>query len=316
MYKNPLISIIVPIYGVEQYLEKCINSIINQTYRDLEIILIDDGSPDRCGEICDRYAQIDARIVVIHQKNQGVSAARNAGLDIARGEYIAFCDSDDYVAPNMYQRLLDELLAADAQLAICNRKNLNPNGISEIPEQSLAHVLEQQEVIRHFWDIRPSVGHGVWNKLYVRSICNHVRFTAGLKSAEDAEFLGLYLLHVNKAVFINEPFYIKYQRDGSAQRGMLKSDSVLPCIAVYNKLWVCHSQINPDIERHIQSFFLSGCIYQCRKYCLQDEKANKQIIRHIRKMVRKQCPSALFNNEIYLKSKIIYWLFCLGYLKK
>ena len=97
MKKKGVISVIVPIYGVEKYLEECIESILGQTYTKLEIILIDDASPDRCGEICDRYAQMDDRIIVIHQKNGGAAAARNAGLRIATGEYIGFVDSDDYL---------------------------------------------------------------------------------------------------------------------------------------------------------------------------------------------------------------------------
>lgn len=105
MTERPLISVIVPIYGVEKYLEQCLDSIINQTYRNLEIILIDDGSPDRCGEICDRYASRDSRIKVIHQSNQGLSAARNAGMDMATGEYISFIDSDDYIDPHFYEKM-------------------------------------------------------------------------------------------------------------------------------------------------------------------------------------------------------------------
>ena len=100
-----LISVIVPVYKVEQYLDECIQSIINQTYKNLEIILVDDGSPDRCPEMCDEYAKQDSRVKVIHQKNAGVSAARNAGIDVARGEYIGFVDSDDLIAPDMYDKL-------------------------------------------------------------------------------------------------------------------------------------------------------------------------------------------------------------------
>ena len=111
--KNPLISVIVPVYKVEQFIHRCVDSILNQTYTNLEIILVDDGSPDRCGEICDEYAEKDSRIRVIHQKNGGPSAARNAGLDICTGEYIAFVDSDDYIEPDMLQQLLSGIGSAD-----------------------------------------------------------------------------------------------------------------------------------------------------------------------------------------------------------
>ena len=102
---GPLISVIVPIYNVEQYLEKCINSILNQTYRHLEIILVDDGSPDDCGGICDQYSVMDQRVKVIHKQNGGLSDARNAGLEIACGEFIAFVDSDDAILPEMIEKL-------------------------------------------------------------------------------------------------------------------------------------------------------------------------------------------------------------------
>ena len=114
--EQPLISVIVPIYKTEQYLEKCINSIRNQTYRNLEIILIDDGSPDRCGEICDSFSKIDSRIRVFHKKNGGQSSARNMGLDHMNGEYVAFVDSDDWIEDEMYNHLYLNLINAKAQI--------------------------------------------------------------------------------------------------------------------------------------------------------------------------------------------------------
>lgn len=103
--RNAVISVIVPIYNVERYLEKCVNSILNQSYADLEIILVDDGSHDKCPDICDEYAKHDSRIKVIHRANGGLSDARNAGLDIAKGEYISFIDSDDYIDPLMFEKM-------------------------------------------------------------------------------------------------------------------------------------------------------------------------------------------------------------------
>lgn len=116
MRKSGVISVIVPIYRVEKYLEECIESILNQTYKQLEVILVDDSSPDRCGEICDRYAQADSRITVIHKSNGGAASARNAGLRTATGEYIAFMDSDDYLEPDTYEKMLEELIRNDADI--------------------------------------------------------------------------------------------------------------------------------------------------------------------------------------------------------
>lgn len=116
--EEDLISIIIPIYKVEEYLKRCVDSVINQTYKNLEIILIDDGSPDSCGKICDEYAKINNKIYVIHQQNQGVSAARNAGIDKAKGKYICFIDSDDYVDANYIEVLHDGMKKCD--LSICS----------------------------------------------------------------------------------------------------------------------------------------------------------------------------------------------------
>ena len=115
---NSLISVIVPIYKVEKYLRKCVESILSQTHTNLEIILVDDGSPDNCGAICDEYAKQDARIKVIHKPNGGLSDARNAGLDIMTGEYVAFVDSDDWIGPRMYETLLQMLKLFQADIAI------------------------------------------------------------------------------------------------------------------------------------------------------------------------------------------------------
>ena len=118
--KAPLLSIIVPVYKVENYLPKCMDSILAQTFTDFELILVDDGSPDNCPALCDAAAAKDARIRVIHQKNGGLSAARNAGLDAARGAWIGFVDSDDYIAPEMYEALYQAVQSTGADLALCD----------------------------------------------------------------------------------------------------------------------------------------------------------------------------------------------------
>ena len=117
--RTPLISVIIPVYNVEKYLRRCLDSVIAQTYQNLEIICVDDGSIDDSGKICDQYAVRDARIKVIHQENQGLSAARNRGLDAAEGEYIAFVDSDDYILEDMYKKMLDKLLDYSVDLCVC-----------------------------------------------------------------------------------------------------------------------------------------------------------------------------------------------------
>lgn len=129
---NNLISVIVPVYKAEDTLLRCVNSITVQTYRQLEIILVDDGSPDKCPEICDQLAKDDSRIVVIHQQNGGVSAARNAGLANAHGDYLGFVDSDDWVELEMYERLLQGVLDQKAQICLCGVKSTYNNKVVEV----------------------------------------------------------------------------------------------------------------------------------------------------------------------------------------
>lgn len=152
MKKYGVISVIVPIYGVEKYLEECIESIINQTYTELEIILVDDGSPDRCGAICDRYAQMDPRIIAVHQKNGGAAAARNNGLRIASGEYITFLDGDDYLEPNAYEKMVEALAVNDADIVQGKMRFVYVNGTEELSGHEEAVTYSASEYLSRFVD--------------------------------------------------------------------------------------------------------------------------------------------------------------------
>ena len=127
--KNILISIIVPIFNVEKYLDRCMDSLLNQTLKDIEIIMVDDGSPDNCPKMCEEYAKKDNRVKVVHKKNGGLGYARNSGLDVAMGEYVAFVDSDDYVDSSMYETLWNEACASSADAVFCGFKTEQRNGI-------------------------------------------------------------------------------------------------------------------------------------------------------------------------------------------
>ena len=171
-----LISVIVPVYKVEEYLNRCVDSIINQTYKNLEIILVDDGSPDNCGKICDDYAKHDKRIKVIHKKNGGLSDARNAGLDIAKGKYIGFVDSDDYISENMYEILHKELVKNRADISICDYYTFDKKypifklNDYEIKEYYNLNALDYVNIT----GLIP--GDTTWNKLYKRKLFKSIRF--------------------------------------------------------------------------------------------------------------------------------------------
>lgn len=181
---TPLITVIVPVYKVEDTLDRCLESIVNQTYRNLEIILVDDGSPDNCPAMCDAWAGKDSRISVIHQQNGGLSAARNSGLDRCSGEYIAFVDSDDYIEPAFIERMVHEALRTDADLAICGiiRESTSDGTVVQRPETPSERVetLDRDAIIARFTASSPNNLYVVaWNKLYRRSLWKDVQYPVG-----------------------------------------------------------------------------------------------------------------------------------------
>ena len=171
-----MISIIVPVYKVAPYLRQCVESIINQTYRDLEIFLIDDGSPDECGEICEEYQNRDNRIRVFHTENRGLSAARNIGLKAATGEYIGFIDSDDWIEPNMYEVLIRRLEETEADIRVCGYDSASQEVVFEDAVYSGADALRAL--------LDEKFNNNVWNKLYRRELFDGVLFPEG-KNYED-----------------------------------------------------------------------------------------------------------------------------------
>jgi glycosyltransferase involved in cell wall biosynthesis len=184
---NPILSIIVPVYKVEAYIHKCITSILNQTLTDFELILIDDGSPDNCGTICDDYAKKDKRIIVIHQKNQGLSAARNAGLDIAKGEYITFVDSDDSIAIDTYYDNM-EILLNDKSIDILEYQYYQGyNDKWKLIADPVSHIYGKKDIFL-YWALHSQKGPNVWNKIYKNVIFIKVRFPYG-KVYEDLYIL-------------------------------------------------------------------------------------------------------------------------------
>lgn len=205
MDKVDLISVIVPIYNVEESLERCLESIQKQTYNNLEIILVDDGSPDKCGSICDFYQKKDNRIRVIHKKNGGLSDARNAGLEIAKGQYIGFIDSDDYIEPEMYELLFKAIKKESATIACCGIIREFENGTASIIRTpSYYKVYSNIQAIKECL-YQNEIGISVWCKLYSRKVFDDIRFPVG-ETNEDAAIL-LETLRNGKVVHIGKALY-------------------------------------------------------------------------------------------------------------
>ena len=212
----PKLSIIVPVYNVEKYIRRCIDSISNQSFEDFELLLIDDGSTDNSGKICDEYAKKDKRIVCIHQENSGVSAARNKGLDIAKGDYIGFVDSDDYIHKDMYKELIYHLEENNADVSICSIILTFENYAKPKENTGKVQVFCGKKTCYENLLLN-NFGFFVYNKIFKRDLCGQVRFNIKMKIAEDAYFNYLTWKYIDKVVKIEKALYFYVQeRDGRA----------------------------------------------------------------------------------------------------
>lgn len=210
-----LISVIIPIYKVEPYLEHCIDSVLKQAYASLEIILVDDGSPDNCPKICDEYAQKDPRIKVIHKENGGLSDARNAGLDICTGDYIFFLDSDDWISKDCIQILEETAKANDYDIIVGNfRKVYQKSGISDDIHHPQHRELKPTQAIENLIGPNGLTFTTAWGKLYKRHIWKDIRFPKG-KLYEDAYVSHLLYAKSKTIAFIDTPLYFYLQRSDS-----------------------------------------------------------------------------------------------------
>lgn len=213
-----LISVIVPVYNVEKFLPRCIESIRAQTYKKIEIILVDDGSPDQCPKICDNYAKDDDRIKVIHKKNGGLSDARNMGIECAKGEYLCFVDSDDYIAPTMLEHLLNAIQENKTKLAICNFQVVDEYGQRVFEEERSPIVkgcFSAQKLLPKLYNDLGWYYVVAWNKIYHRSLFDTIRFPQG-KIHEDEYIIAQIIYEAQNISCIDSEEYIyTYNRKGS-----------------------------------------------------------------------------------------------------
>lgn len=218
-----LISIIVPVYNVGEYLCECVDSILSQTYQNSEIILVDDGSTDNCPELCDSYASRDSRIKVIHQVNQGLSAARNKGFEASRGNYIAFVDADDMIFGTYIEKLYSLIIKNDAQIAICSYTRAQ-NGLDEktVVEE---YILTSEKMLKEWHGKRKSIETVVWNKLYSREIFEnfeHSKIFPEGKTHEDIYTSHLFVNLAETVAITNKKMYFYRKREKSISRTYTK----------------------------------------------------------------------------------------------
>ncbi len=316
----PELSIIVPVYRVEAYLAKCVESIIAQTVTDWELILINDGSPDACPIICDSYAARDARIRVIHQENSGVSKARNRGLEVARGRYIAFVDSDDYLAPDCYSRMFEALARTGADMAICGFLYEYPDGTTELRsadggERFMTHC----ELVSSEFDIPWSIRTVTYNKLFNRAALGQLRFHAELACSEDTLFLHEYLTQREcSAVFVQDALYISFQRPGSAMHGGLSLQAIEDSLTIHKRIAVDTGKLYPQLYDKAFAYYMDSCVWKMNdRLRFRDGLAEGELHallaweKRIRRRILSEWRGIFRCSEIGWKQKIWYLLVAL-----
>jgi glycosyltransferase involved in cell wall biosynthesis len=282
---RPLISIIVPVYNVEPYLERCVHSILNQTYPNIEVILVDDGSPDKCWEICDKLALRDKRIKVIHKENGGVSKARNAGLDIAVGDLIGFVDSDDYIHPLFYDTLYKNMVDNNADLSMCDYKAVTDMSGNIYDFDNNVKVLNNIEALEMLLTYYCQIFVIVWNKLYRKEVFKDFRFEVG-KIHED-EFISYKILHQsNRIAFSDARLYYYYQSPNSIIRSSFTEKSINYAEAIEDRLdYFNKFQLSDLYNQTLQRY----CIWLLSFYYKNRSLMSRSFRRGMREKIRLYC---------------------------
>ncbi len=255
----PELSIIVPVYKVEKYLVKCIESILNQSFKDFELILVDDGSPDHCGFICDEYSKKDSRIKVIHQKNKGVSAARNAALNIAKGTYLGFVDADDWIVQDMFQAMLHTALSKEADVVICGINYRSDAGElirSDLLEKA---TFNQKQLLINLYRTPNPIGGACWNKIFRRSKVKKIRFRENLSMAEDWVYLFECFKQCDSGYQIPAAFYNVVERPDSATRKN-EVQAIYDIIFGGKLLLLLGRNYSTELEKYATDKYLDDCI--------------------------------------------------------
>lgn len=300
---QPLISVIVPIYNVEEYLDRCVESIVNQTYKNLEIILVDDGSPDNCPKMCDSWSEKDNRIKVVHKENGGLSDARNAGMPFATGEIISFIDSDDWIELDMFERMLSRMQKDNSDMVSCGVKWVEEDGSLIRDVTSENEVLDTMIAMKELLNDRKLKQH-VWNKIYKYDLIKDIPFEKG-KYHEDVFWSYQIVGRAKKVSVVKESFYNYVQRSNSIM-GEGFSAKRLDALDA-NKLRCEYMKEHlPELYDNALYVYIGSCHYQLQ--CAVKANQPKEVIDNIldRTSYRK---TGHPTRGIPLKQKLWYYLF-------
>lgn len=305
---NDKISVVVPIYNVEKYLKRCIESIIDQSYENIEIILVDDGSPDCCGKMCDSYLSVDSRIKVIHQENRGLSEARNSGIEKASGKYIVFIDSDDYIAENMIEKLYENIIRYDAQISCCGHCDIYEDSgvVIEPSKPENIKIMTAEEALSEFL-FTDVVDVVAWNKLYSIDLFKNVRYKSG-KYFEDHFTTYKLIDQANRIVNTTMPLYFYCKRSASiggssfSEKNYQLKDAVdEECAFIIKKY--------PKIKKDIAVAYINWLLVLYDKIVLA-RKSDDNLLKYIRRCIKNNTYNIIKCNKLKKSKKIqIFLLF-------
>lgn len=302
---SELISIIVPIYKVEKYINQCIESIINQTYKNIEIILVDDGSPDKCPIMCDNYKKKDKRIKVIHKKNGGLSDARNAGIEIATGNYICFVDSDDFIKPNYIELLYKAIIKNNTKISQCGFIYYDGSEKERINYKE-NKVLCKRDYFYDNYTSHKTDNTVVWNKMYSRDIFRNLKFNKG-KIHEDEFFTYKAIEKAEKISIIKECLYSYRMNEDSITRKLYNTKRLDVLDAFKEKNDYFKNNYDEDIYNNFGTTYLDILLYhfgQVSKY-IKDKSIKKNIRNEIIKIYK---TFNIINIKVKIKTIIFVYL--------
>ena len=305
---DDLISVIIPVYEVEKYIEKCLDSVINQTYTNLEIILVEDGSKDNSSKICDEYAKKDKRIQVIHKENAGVSSARNTGLDKANGKYIAFIDSDDYVDKEYIEYLYNEITKNNADISICGTIDIDENENVCKESKKIEKTLNLEETLQELLQEK-YYSSVVWAKMYKAELAKKVKFNENLKIAEDFDYLYNIIKNLEKTrVNTTKSLYYYKIRTNSATTNSYNENWGKEIVLSEDVIKDCKTNFEPLVQYAIRRYIRIN--YTCMMKVLrqnQDDKIYKKLQENVKKYLKQYLLSS--NISIIEKLKIIFAMY-------
>lgn len=290
-----MISIIIPVYNVEKYLRQCLDSMLAQTFYDYEVIITNDGSTDSSGDICDEYAARDSRFRVIHKANGGLSSARNAALDIARGQYIFFLDSDDFIAPTCLQILLETSKSTGRKIVTCNPTH----SLQELGRRGKTVIMSSRDAIKRTLHQTNGMVNTACGKLYDRSIFDHERFTEG-RWYEDLDAFYRFYSHVDKIAVVKRPLYYYRNRESSFLGHW--SEERLHVLTVMETMRLWMTQNLPEAMEAVDDREFSAA---CNMLLLMSRHSpNNPAILQCWEIIKRHRVKVLFGNGIRLKNRI------------